>query len=204
MLKPYPDKRVVRTRRKLQSGLLDLIEIESLDTITVSKLTRVAKVDRTTFYNHYSSINQLLEHVIEHVINDLILSYRAPYKERRSFQIHDLSPSMIKVFECVSNHRSFFSKVITSPLRSILLNRLTETIRELALNDYYLRLSDVDNKLYAAYHAHAITGLIVFWIESQYENSPDYMSEQLLKIIQSAPIETYIVKRQKNNRLATY
>lgn len=41
----------------------------------------------------------------------------------------------------------------------------------------------INPELYASYQAYAIWGLIVAWIQNDFEHSTHYMSEQLLKIL---------------------
>lgn len=53
------DSRIIRTKKKLQDGLIDLLKQNSILDISVSELCRTANVDRNTFYSHYSNISEL-------------------------------------------------------------------------------------------------------------------------------------------------
>jgi AcrR family transcriptional regulator len=54
------DPRVLRTRRRLKSTLLELIDEVGYEAITIDLLTDRADVARSTFYAHYSAKEDLL------------------------------------------------------------------------------------------------------------------------------------------------
>lgn len=54
------NQRIVLTKRLLQEGLLRLLETKDLDRISVTELCRESGINRATFYNHYSSPQDLL------------------------------------------------------------------------------------------------------------------------------------------------
>ena len=54
------NQRIALTKRMLQEGLLKLLETKDLDKISVTELCRASGVNRATFYNHYSSPQDLL------------------------------------------------------------------------------------------------------------------------------------------------
>jgi len=54
------NQRIVLTKRLLQEGLLRLLEKKDLDKISVTELCRESGINRATFYNHYSSPQDLL------------------------------------------------------------------------------------------------------------------------------------------------
>lgn len=55
------DIRVIRTRAALRQSLLECMKEKMLKDITVAELSRIAGLDRTTFYKHYKSIDEILE-----------------------------------------------------------------------------------------------------------------------------------------------
>lgn len=54
------NQRIALTKKLLQEGLLKLLNTKSLDNISVTELCRVSGINRATFYNHYSSPQDLL------------------------------------------------------------------------------------------------------------------------------------------------
>lgn len=58
----------------MDETLIKLLNTKTIDYITVKEICQVAEVNRTTFYLHYESINDLLEEVAEY-INQKFLAY---------------------------------------------------------------------------------------------------------------------------------
>ncbi len=54
------NQRIALTKKLLQEGLLRLLEVKSLENISVTELCRESGINRATFYNHYSSPQELL------------------------------------------------------------------------------------------------------------------------------------------------
>ena len=54
------NQRIALTKKLLQEGLLRLLEKKLIDSISVTELCKEAGINRATFYNHYSSPQDLL------------------------------------------------------------------------------------------------------------------------------------------------
>lgn len=63
-----PDRRVVRTRAAIDRAFRDLLATTPYEKITVSAIARRANINRKTFYLHYSSVDDLLVHIIEKAV----------------------------------------------------------------------------------------------------------------------------------------
>ena len=54
------NQRIALTKKLLQEGLLRLLDVKTLDSISVTELCRESGINRATFYNHYNSPQELL------------------------------------------------------------------------------------------------------------------------------------------------
>ena len=61
------DRRVSRTRRSIDAAFLALLQTRGYDSVAVSDIVREADVGRATFYEHYSSKDELLRAQLRHV-----------------------------------------------------------------------------------------------------------------------------------------
>ena len=68
------DRRVRRSRRAIIEAFDRLIMDEPIDQISVSLIAREADVDRKTFYQHFGSIDGLLDAIAEDVVTTGISS----------------------------------------------------------------------------------------------------------------------------------
>ncbi|WP_227396179.1 TetR/AcrR family transcriptional regulator [Jeotgalibacillus aurantiacus] len=190
----YPDKRVVRTRQKMMDALLRTMQDLTFDELTVTRLTKLAGVDRSTFYHHYDSLDHLIEQTLSYELTRFVKAYREPYVNLPSFQLKDLSSSEITLFRSIYERRDFFTNVVYSSLLPVFQQKLSEAIQSMILSDYQLQAIDIDQQLYSIYHSTAITGLITHWIQTNYQKTPAQMASQLLNILRFQPDCTYIVK----------
>jgi AcrR family transcriptional regulator len=66
------DPRIRRTRELLQQALENLLKTRRLDTISVQEIADEARVNRATFYDHYTDKFALLECVVARRFNELL------------------------------------------------------------------------------------------------------------------------------------
>ena len=65
------DLRIVRTRKLLSATLLDMMEENSIEKISVIDLCKRAMVNRATFYAHYTDPTDLLQSIERELIDDV-------------------------------------------------------------------------------------------------------------------------------------
>lgn len=61
------DRRVKKTKRVLKDSLFKLLEQKSINRITVSELTRLADVNRSTFYFYYKDVYDMFEQIQDEI-----------------------------------------------------------------------------------------------------------------------------------------
>lgn len=69
------DLRVIKTRRAIREALCDMIMEMDYHDITIKELVDRAMINRNTFYNHYSSIDALLEELQDEIVDDYIAMF---------------------------------------------------------------------------------------------------------------------------------
>lgn len=65
------NQRVVLTKRLLKDSLLELMKTKSIQNVSVKELCDVSGINRSTFYNHYDSPNELLGEIEDKAIEDM-------------------------------------------------------------------------------------------------------------------------------------
>lgn len=61
--------------RRLKSALLELLQYMDFEKITVKMICETARVNRSTFYAHYTDIYEVMEQMEEHLRQELLESY---------------------------------------------------------------------------------------------------------------------------------
>lgn len=81
-LAPRPrDLRVTKTLGRIKRAFLELVSAISYDELTVSALCAHAQIGRKTFYAYYSSLDSLMEEVLEEITQKYLVTikdYSAP------------------------------------------------------------------------------------------------------------------------------
>lgn len=57
------DRRVAKTKRAIYKAVAELLSEKDINEVTVKDIAELADINRKTFYNHYSDVQQLLEEI---------------------------------------------------------------------------------------------------------------------------------------------
>ena len=179
------DRRIRKSQRSLKDALLTLMQTKNFKNISITDIVRLADLNRGTFYKHYVDKEELLAEIIDEVIKDLTISYRAPYENLTEFEVSKLTASAIKIFEHVEAHANFYALLGKSNILSDLQTRVCDELIQLISHDLSNNLENtkLNSKLIASYQAYAIWGMITEWVDSNFTYTADYMAEQLLEIL---------------------
>lgn len=66
------NQRIALTKRLLREGLLTLLEMQPMEKISVTELCKISGINRSTFYNHYSSPQDILYDMENKLTRDMI------------------------------------------------------------------------------------------------------------------------------------
>lgn len=66
------DTRFRNCGRRIRDALADLLQTKSLTDISVSELSRKAKVSRATFYVHYDNVGDVFDELVGEVMDDVL------------------------------------------------------------------------------------------------------------------------------------
>ena len=74
------ESKYFNTAKKMNDALIALLETKEYEYITIKEICHIANVNRSTFYLHYSNMNDLLEETIE----SLNLSFNSHFKSKEN------------------------------------------------------------------------------------------------------------------------
>lgn len=181
------DRRVIKSKQALKDALISLMNQRDLKAISVTDIVKLANVNRGTFYKHYQYKEDILAEMADEVIQDLIISYREPYKYSKAIEVHQMNASAIKVFDHVKKYASFYSLIVKSNAFHGFTHRMSDVLKNLDLRELHGQYESqtINRELQASYHVYALLGMIFEWIHSGFHYNPEYMAEQLLEIIKT-------------------
>lgn len=72
------ESKYFNTAKKMNDALITLLETKEYEYITIKEICRISNVNRSTFYLHYSNMNDLLEETVK----SLNLSFNSHFKSK--------------------------------------------------------------------------------------------------------------------------
>ncbi|TWT25796.1 TetR/AcrR family transcriptional regulator [Planomicrobium sp. CPCC 101110] len=176
-------------KSKIQKALVTLMLKKPFETITISDITLHARVNRSTYYYHYYRKEEILEEVVKKSAHDLVAAMKAPYLSGSEFLINDsVLPSTQTLFEHVHQYRYYYQALLTKEKSLNFQNEFIKILKEFlenAITNIYKGNGDslIDQGIFTSYQAYAVLGMLKQWIEDEFQQSPQYMAEQLTNIL---------------------
>ncbi|MBB3113289.1 AcrR family transcriptional regulator [Paenibacillus phyllosphaerae] len=184
---PKLDRRVVRSRAALKESLLALMALKPFASISITEIVEHANYNRGTFYANYESKEALLDDMIADLIEKLLQSYRAPYEKVEVFHINELPASSVMLFKHFHDHASVYTVLMKSDVLPHLRERMFMALKNISMKELSYPNRGIDEELMATFSIHALLGLVFHWVESGFKHSPEYMQQELVKIINWRP-----------------
>ena len=179
------DRRVRRTRQRLNDALMELVVEKGYDKMTVQDLIDRADVGRSTFYAHYETKDDLLVSGLDHLTHDLELHIADEPAEAEA-----ILPSL-GVFRHVGEHHELFRALIGS--RGIdLVHRAAQAVfaeraragidRRAAAGER----SAIPADLRAAFIAGSLHAFMVWWLDNDMPCSPEAAAAMFRQMTEAA------------------
>jgi AcrR family transcriptional regulator len=183
------DRRVRKTRAQLKAGLIRLMQKKSIKEITVQELVDEVDINRSTFYLHYTDIQDMLSHLEE----EFFESFHAILEEYDAFAVQAKSVDELRKASFLKNmYRNLkengeLCKVLFSANGDIqFINDVIETIgREFEERSRYV--TDVHqnsrSEFVYEYCLYGCLGLIKRWMEDDFRESADTMADMTEELL---------------------
>lgn len=178
------NRRVRRTKRVIKEAYSSLIQEKGYSNITVKDIVERADYNRSSFYNYYTCKEALTEELVEEIIEGFKEANRQPYKQSNYLKFDTLSPSSVTIFQYIYEHASYFRLLIAVDPIPGLLDQIVHTINLLQKEITFTADQHVDRNgdHFITFRTYGFLGLILEWIQSNYERSPVDLAKQLIEI----------------------
>ncbi len=175
------DLRIIKTKKNLYEGLLNLMKEKTFEEIKVSDICSEALTNRSTFYDHFSDKYELLDSLIKDLENDLVekLEENANYNSAKEYYM-----SMIEIFfNHISNNINVYSSILKKNNNSIVMDMIGSAIYkdvETHIKDSNKKLNtDIPVEIITMFYVSAVTNICLEYIK--YPNK--YEKEDILKYL---------------------
>lgn len=189
------ESKYFNTALKMDKAFLSLLETKSFAYITVKEICEKASVNRSTFYLHYETMEDLLSESVEYM-NEQFLAYmkQAPdafVSQIEQYPIDELyliTPEYLTPYlSYIKDHKRLFSTAIknTKVLRlDESYERMFRIVFEPILERYQV---PVRNRRYVmSFYIQGLMAIITQWIKADCEDS----IEQIIEVMQDCVKQT--------------
>lgn len=149
-------------------ALLELLETEDFEAITVKEIVIKAGVSRSTFYLHFQDKYHLMDCLRERITSGLLAYYEA----RDNTDVLTIQAITLQICQHVFRYKSFYKHELNQPEQ---LQQLSELLAK-RLGQAY------KDKSYAIFAGYGTTGYLTYWMNGNFEINPEEAAEQLVKI----------------------
>lgn len=183
-------RRVRMTKRMLKDSLLELLEKNPLNKITIKDICDNADVNRTTFYVYYESIEQLLADIENDVFAQIPLSRDVPTADSHN----EFLEMLTTFFEYVRSNKQVFEILILKTDNSAFYARMIAAVKEKYKQQYFPGDSMLD-EYESVYCIHGTMGMLKFWLESGFPFSGKKLAELALQMsIQATELDEHVLQ----------
>lgn len=193
------DRRITKSKRALRDALVELTEERGFEGFTVGDLCARADLNRGTFYNHFSSKEDLVASLEDEILSDLerlqalmgnsslveVLSCRASKRPL---------PVLVELFEYLRDQGDFLHAVLgargDAAFHARLRDSVCTTLIESILHERYRTSDDPFVGYYVAFYASAYLGVIERWLEGGMKESSEDMARIAMRLLFIKPGES--------------
>lgn len=187
MQKMKENSRVLKTKKVLKGAVVDLLKEGDASLINVCSICERAKVNRTTFYNHYQDKDSLLEEMVLDTV-DASCDFMKAFLEKNNPGL-----AMTRMLQYYRDNDGFFLTLMKTDYGGTFVKLMIETIwkqnchwykeKGAALNDYvYYRI---------VFKVSGIIYMIIHWLEEGAKISLPTMSSYIISFIAGKPTKQY-------------
>jgi AcrR family transcriptional regulator len=174
------DPRAARTRQGILSAVARLHSSESGD-ISVSDIVREAKISRSSFYAHFSSLDDLAVALLRQEFASVTAS---PSRERGP--VSGLRESYTRLVQHFAQRESIYAYALGLPLSRRAFDDVIAAYAEQVLASFDEPASDADAiraRLAATFVAGGTVSLLSAWVADHHDISADQLVDELIALL---------------------
>lgn len=175
------DRRIARTRRLLAQSLVELVNDQPYDSISIRDITEHADIGYATFFRHYEGKDDLMLDVFTRIITELEAL-------QDSHNDDSFEQEGIRFFQHVADNASLYRSILDSnPFARKLRQHIAAMIQKhLEHHTEDLQGSTIPQDIAAQHMVSSVLGLIDWWIDNQ----SAYTIEQMGKFYEKLTVES--------------
>lgn len=198
MQKKKVDRRVVRTKKVMKDSLISLLYEKDLSLITITDIVDRSDVNRSTFYAHFQDKEDFIDCLIDELIQGLIDTFQHTSVEDKNVDSFPYRFTIEAMFTYIYINSNYFKVLLLTTKVPRFTPELYTRLYKYSLS-HIKKLSETETKLdvhiglYANYLSSTFISFVHYWlVDREQKYSPEYISNEFIKVILSNPLATYI------------
>lgn len=195
------DVRGVRTRTFLKEALLSLMAVKSYNQIKIKEVTEIAGVNRVTYYDHFSTKDELLMELIEDVLTEYadIIEGVTEFSASKRPSIEYMKTIRLSVGH-IKKHSDFYSIMLlgngvlnfSDRLHDQMFESLLQLVRRMGQQN-----PEIESDLLVNWIVGGAIGIYKYWLQNGMRQTEEEISRQMLKITMASSqvfnLRTYVI-----------
>lgn len=174
------DRRIQRSRNLIKDTYLSLIHEKESIVIPITEIVNRCEINRSTFYVHFQTKEQLQKQIISDILDELRLVIQHT-KQENLISFFDYKVQLA-IFQYVGHH-SFAFQTLLSYTDSF-LNKLSIMLFDLFL--FTTKDTIATPQIHATYYSSVITGMICHWcIQTNFHYNSTKIAEEITQLFQT-------------------
>lgn len=173
------DPRTRRSRTDLEAALRQLIAERDLGRISVSDLTKLAGVNRSTFYEHYKDVDELAIAACTAVFDELVAASPATVRYPPPENQPDANP-LTTLFAHVKEYAPLYRALLTEDGSARMINHVHERMATAVHSALTDDPPGTGHDPVSAFGAGAVLGAVLDWLRHGCPGRPEGIAEALL------------------------
>ncbi len=180
------------TAARMDEAFLELIEHKDLPYITVKEICEKAEVNRSTFYLHYETIDDLLQETTQHIIDQFNNSMPYDASEfhkkldvRPLSELYLVAPEYLTPYlTYIKEHRRIFKASIEHA--SVLqMTEVYQMMKDHILTPilYRFQVPEKEQKYLLQFYIHGLMAIISEWLERDCSDSTEYIVSLMVRYV---------------------
>lgn len=186
------DRRVRKTIKSLRTSLIKLLETKSVTDITVSELTALADVNRSTFYFYYDDIFDMVNQLQDEIYAVFYETVIKPDEELHGVEAYVVY--VTRFFEFCKENEIQCRFLLNNDINTQLMEKIMSDVKKHIPDSSVEYGTDKPEHYLTTYLISGIIGVIMQWMDDGMIVSPEEMTKYISVLFTLGAFKTYELK----------
>lgn len=172
------DLRVVKTKRAIQTAVMELLSQKELPRVTISEVCAIAGINRKTFYRHYRAVDDVIAELESEILSQ--------FSESVKSGIFDLGAVIREISAVISRRREYFTRLLkhnpdlfaNGKIKAILCRMVAVALKNVgALED------EATVTAAAEFSVSGVLALYFAWFDGGCEGDLEFLTDVAVKMV---------------------